>query len=47
MDLVRVFTNRSDERQLVESDEGIRYSNGRHYLKFYIPVGMLRAVSAS
>jgi hypothetical protein len=29
---------------LVESDEGMRYSNGKRYQKFYIPVGMLRAV---
>jgi hypothetical protein len=29
---------------LVEDPTGLRYSNGKHYVKYYIPVGMLEAV---
>jgi hypothetical protein len=29
---------------LVESDDGMRYSNGKKYRKYYIPLRMLRVV---
>ncbi len=29
---------------LVEDSSGVRSSNGKHYAKFYVPVGMLEPV---
>ena len=29
---------------LVEDSSGVRYSDGKHYAKFYVPVGMLEPV---
>jgi hypothetical protein len=40
------IVNRISKRAtvLVENREGQRYSNGKHYLKFYVPVQLLEAV---
>jgi len=40
------IVNRISKRAtvLVEDREGQRYSNGKHYIKFYVPVQLLQAV---
>jgi hypothetical protein len=40
------IVNRISKRAtvLVEDEAGVRYSNGKHYSKFYVPVQMLEAV---
>ena len=40
------IVNRISKRAtvLVEDPEGQRYSNGKHYIKFYVPVQLLEAV---
>ena len=40
------IVNRISKRAtvLVEDGKGVRYSNGKHYTKFYVPVQMLEAV---
>lgn len=44
---LRGTVNRVDRRAtvLVESEKGVRYTNGKRYEKFYIPLGMLRKVN--
>ena len=32
---------------LVESPKGVRYTNGKRYEKFYIPLGMLRKLTSA